>query len=465
MTTPYTFQMLDVRQAHKWAGRALLAHEQGLGKTFSSFLYAFRHPEERPIVVVCPATVKYNWAREGMNHFGFQSVILEGTRPIRDLPKAPVYIINYDILGRRHAEKGGPGWLKKLRSLEPRLLVLDECQYLGSRTSLRTRCCKALSKDIPHILALSGTPLTNRPAELWPTLNILRPEKFPNFYSFGHHYCGAKKDDFGHWDFSGASNLKELHSILTDSKDGVMLRRRKVDVLQDLPEKTRSVIPVPLSDPGEYRSAIRDFKGWLIRNKPGKAEAAWRSVALTRLGYLKRLAAELKLPSVIGWIDDYLKGSDGKLIVFGIHHRILLPLVERYEKLCTLIDGSVTGKKRLEAEDRFNTDPRCRLMIGNIQAAGTGWSARDCSTTLFAELDWKPGSHAQASDRTHGIARGREGYVSHSIYLVARDTIEESLCDKIYRKQQTLNAVLDGGEGDDFNLKEELLQELEEEVA
>lgn len=460
MSTPFEFQELDIRQLHRWGGRGLLSWEQGLGKTFGAMYFAYRNPAARPAVIVCPMSVKYNWAREGLEHFGYRVEVLEGTNPGAFDSRAPFYCVNYDILGKRHSEKSGPGWIETLRKLDPRLVVVDECQYVANVSSRRTRWLRELCKNVPHVVALSGTPLTNRPAELWPILNIVRPGLFPSRWGFLRRYCSPKRTPWG-WDVSGSSNLEELNKILTDPEHGCLLRRRKCDVLKDLPAKTRTLVPLPLSRPKEYALAVKDFRSWLTIYAPGKSESALRAQALTRIGYLKRLCAELKLQAAFAWLDDYLSSGDGKIIVFGVHSKVLLPTLERYGNAAVLVDGSVTGRARQEAVDRFNRDPSCRMLVGNIRAAGTGWSARDCSVTAFLELDWTPGAHAQAEDRTHGIARGREGYASQSIYLLARGTVEEKLAELLRRKQEVLNAVLDAGDGDDLDLVSELLSYLD----
>lgn len=458
-TVPYAFQLQDIRRLHRWEGRGLLGWEQGLGKTLGALLYAIRHPDVFPMVVVAPLSVKYNWLNEAVTHIDVEGMALEKTRPPeRGLPDYPIYTVNYDILYGRRDSRAGPGWLEALKAIRPRLIVVDECQKLQNPSSRQSEAVRELCKGVPYVIALSGTPITNRPIEFWTVLNILRPQQFPNRYAFAHRYCNPKRTYWG-WDFTGASNLDELHGILTNPDNGVMLRRRKVDVLKDLPAKTRTVIPVPISKPREYQTAVKDFKGWLKTNHPGKMTTAFRAKAFTQLGYLQRLAAQLKLPAVFSWIDDYLESDDAKLIVFGIHKSVLGPVYERYKKQSVLIDGSVTGKKRQAAVDQFNGSNRTRLCIANMIAGGTGWSARKCSTTAFIEVDTRPGVHAQCEDRTHGISRGREGYVSQSIYLLARDTVEEKICKSIHRKQKILNAVLDNEQGDDFNLLDQLLHE------
>ncbi len=454
-STPYTYQYCCVRQINRLGGKALVAADPGLGKSLISLMHAERHQGSRPIVIVCPASIKYNWEIECVRHMGWRAEVLEGMRPPRrGLQSDPqLMIVNYDILTpSRHGE----GWLGFLKNLAPQILVLDECQYLGSPRAKRTKSTKELCKGVPHVLALSGTPLTNRPAELFPVLNMLRPKLFPTFFGFARRYCDMKRTFYG-WDYSGASNLPELHGILEKE---LMIRIRKVDVLDQLPSKRRSVVPVPLSDRREYQHALNDFVGWLRKIAPDREMRAARAQALVKVGYLKRLCGQLKLKATMSWVGDYLDSTDEKIILFGVHQDFIHPLYNKFHHQAVIVDGGVTGRKRQQAFDKFNKDRRCRLFVGNIRAAGVGWSAKGCSVVAFAELDWTPGQHMQAEDRIHGINRGQVGIGAESIYLVAKDTIEERLVQLLGRKQQILSAVLDNGQGEVFDIADQLFDEL-----
>ena len=109
-----------------------------------------------------------------------------------------------------------------------------------------------------------------------------------------------------------------------------------------------------------------------------------------------------------------------------------------------VVDGSVTGKKRQKAFDQFLRHDATRLLIGNVKAAGVGWSAKGVSTVAFAELAWAPGTHTQAEDRIHGVGRGAKDRGAFAFYLVAKDTIEERLMELLQRKQKVLSAAIDG---------------------
>ena len=433
MTIPYQYQIEGAQAMHDFGGRVLLADEMGLGKSLETLLYAQLHPKARPILIVCPASLKWNWAHEVTLHTNLRSEILEGTKPGKEglLKTCPILIINYDILG---------AWLFFLLELQPQLLILDEVHYIKNRFSKRSKAVKILCKQIPHVLALSGTPLTNRPVELWPVLNCLRPDLYPSFMAYGQRYCGPRRVPWGSgWEFKGATHLGELHRSLLQK---VMIRRRKADVLSQLPEKQRITVALAISDRKQYDYAVQDFISWLAQYDPAKLSSAQRAERLVRMGYLKRLAGLLKLTFVMDWIDDFLEDSDGKLVLFALHKKVIRGLAKRYHNLCIVVDGSITGKERQLSVQKFQSNSATRLFIGNLKAAGVGLNLTAATTVAFAEMSWTPGEHVQAEDRCHRI--GTKSAVS-VYYLIGKDTVEEYLAKLIQEKHQSLNSVLDNG--------------------
>lgn len=431
-TKLFKYQEKGVIQIDKFDGRALLADSMGLGKSIQALTWYAENPKARPTIIVCPAHLKWNWRREASIHINSPSEVLEGRKvPSQQLTKHHnLIIINYDIL---------PNWLHFLRSLKPQLIILDEAQAIKNRNAKRTKAVQALCKGVPHIIAISGTPLENRPIELFPALNLIRPDVFSSFYEFAMAHCKPQRKPWG-WVYNGATNLDKLNAKL---KDTMMIRRLKKDVLKDLPDKTRSVIVVELPDMKEYKAAEKDFLVWLAkRHSKAKAKKAAQAERLTRLGYLKRLAGQLKTPLVEEWIAEFLEESPNeKLVVFGIHKVVMGVLKERFKDLCVVIDGSVSSVNRQKAVEAFQDSKQVRLFLGNIDAAGTGINLTKASTLLFAELSWVPGKHVQAEDRIHRIGQQNAASI---FYLVARNTIEETLCKVLEEKQEVLNSVLDG---------------------
>lgn len=421
----------------------------GTGKSLVSIHWAVEN-DAFPCVVVCPASLKWTWQTEWNKHVEMRSFVLEGTRTTRRNPfrsNDRVIIVNYDIL---HA------WRTHLQEIGARLVIADEVHMARSISARRTRELHSLCEDVPYVLALSGTPLINRPAELWPTLHLLRPDKYSSFFAFAMSHCAPKMRN-GTWDVRGASNLQLLHRKL---KRHCMVRKEKSEILPDLPQKVRQVIPIEIEDRKQYDLAMRDFRGWL-KSQGKNGYRSSKKNAIAQLGHLKRLAAKLKRRSVEEWVDSFLAESNEKLLLYAVHQDVVKHFHQRYKGQSVMVNGSVIGRKRQLAFDRFNTDKRCRIFVGNIQAAGTGWSAKGANTVAFAEMDWQPGLHAQAEDRVHGINRGEAGKHSAAVYLVARNTIEEKLCDILQRKQEVVSSTLDGRtNGKDLDVMDLLVQEL-----
>lgn len=445
---PYPFQRIGVRRIERFGGRALLADEMGLGKS-PQCIWWVRHyyKLDRPIIVVCPKSIKYNWAREFKRFGNIKAEIIESTdKPLvqffRNRPKKTVYIINYDILYK---------WMKVLTKQKPGLIIGDEVHYAKSRKARRTKCLQNLVERAPHFIAVSGTPLTNKPAELWPVLNMLYPDEFPSFWTFVRRYCKLTLTNWGP-KYEGAQNLDELHNRL---KLVCMIRRKKSQVFKEMPPIRWHVVSVPLSNRAEYDLAEKDFKKWFIHSNPKrmsrKKQSEWKINFLAKYGYMRRLAGYGKIEAVKEWIDNFFQDTIGeKLIAFGVHRKVLQAYHDTYAKRSVKVDGGVTGAKRQQAFDSFTNDPKIDLFFGNIQAAGVGWNGQVASTVIFPELGDRPADHSQAAARAHRI--GQTGQVN-VYFLVARGTIEEKIAIKLQSKQNVLDAVLDGAvQEDSFDL-------------
>lgn len=459
-TKLYKYQkegVLDLEDYLREGGGALLADDMGLGKTLQA-LYTMKRQKVAPMfpaLVVCPAAVKYTWERQAATHVNIRAHVLEGRRPPHTtmgfMPK--LTIINPEIL---HA------WAPYLKRQNFQTLVLDESQYFANLNAQRTKAAIDVARGIPSRLALSGTPLTNRPAELWPTLHILRPDVFRGFMSYAHDFCKPRMA-FGKWEFKGAENLPKLHTLL---KRTCMVRRLKADVMKDLPPKVRQVIPVELSDYREYRHARDNFMGWLKQNY-GKvrAQRATHAAAVTKVGYLLRLAAKLKCQAAIAWVNRWLaEYPNEKIILYAIHHKMIRVLQRRVKAKSVTVDGNITGRRRQLAVDQFRRDPETRVLIGNIKAAGTGIDGLQdvCSNLAFMEMWWRPGDHIQAEDRIHRIGQAITAWV---YYMVAGGTIEEKLCQILQVKQNIIHATLDGEDYEGgMDVFDQLLKVLEAEL-
>jgi len=387
----YDFQKEGVKFIEEHGGRALIADEMGLGKTVQSLGWMAIHPEIRPSVVLCPATIKFKWEKEIYTWIGEANTqICSGRVPEID-KNADVFIINYDIL---------PDWIELLEQQNPQFLVIDETQYVKGRSTKRTKATRYFAKSIPFIVGLTGTPIVNRPLEFFTILNILDPVNWFSFWNYVQEYCGATKKTIWNnkikkkisaWDFTGATNTKRLHTIVSSS---LMLRRLKKDVLKQLPPKTRVVIPLEIKNSDSYKQAWKEYQQWLKEGTKG-TQLEHRN----QLEKLKQLAVKGKMDQALEWIHDFLE-ENNKLVVFAWHIEIIKLLQDKLKEYNpATIFGETPTNQRAEIANKFQTSPECRVFIGNIKSAGTGIDLFAASAVVFLELVWTPGDHEQAEDR------------------------------------------------------------------
>lgn len=444
--------------------RVLLGDEMGLGKSHQALMPLAEDKTLRPVVIICPATLKKNWQNEVSKHLGMHAEILEGTTPKKRIfPTTQIYIVNYEILGPRGAAHS---WVGFFRKLKPKYVIIDEGHRLGNMKTLQYRnVAKLVKKDkaksstwkgVPHIAILTGTPIGNNLIELFPIINIIVPKKFPSFKRFAFRYTRPRRAPWG-MVYKGMRRVKELNRKLKE----FMIRRLKKDVLSQLPALSHTVIPLPIIKRRQYDMAENDFDKWITTYHPKKAKRALAAKDLTKVGYLKRLAAKLKMKAALEWFDDFLKNTTGKILIFTWHKKIIQRLFKRYKKIAVKIDGDTPHKKRQEYEEKFMRDPKCRLCFGQIKVMGVGLNLTAAEWAIFFEMGWKPTDQSQAVARAHRL--GQHNAVG-AYYLVAEDTTEEDLVKLHQTKQNIADAVVDGGKGSEVDLFELLVQKIQRRV-
>lgn len=437
----YEFQKEGVEFIESKKGRALVADEMGLGKTIQAITYLQLHPELRPAIIICPSSLKLNWMKEWEESTNNTlPEVLYGRTPYET--SSEVLIINYDILS---------GWVDHLKTIKPKVIIFDEAHYMKERSAKRTQAAKELCKGAPHIIALTGTPVVNRPSEMFNTLQMLEPIRWSSFWKFAKKYCGAYQSRWG-WVYDGSSHTDELNQLLTQT---VMIRRRKDEVLKQLPAKTRTVIPLEINNRQEYDMAEDDFLAWLAGKDKEKAIKAAYAEAMVKMEMLKQLTAYGKMEQCIDWVTDMIE-SGQKLVLFCTHRAIISTLMNEFKKIAVQVDGSVTGEDRAKAVGKFQTDSNCMLFIGNIKAAGVGITLTASSNVAFLEFPWSPGDLVQAEDRVHRI--GQEAESVNVWYLTAVNTVEDSIIKLLDKKRKVIDSVIDGGLVDETSLIGELLQ-------
>lgn len=478
----FDFQKEGIAYVISRNNRALIGDEMGLGKTPQGIGWAQYLAPHRPVLVICTASLKYNWAKEIKNWVNNPTIyVLEGT-PSKNKNHMQIFdyeylyhqgsesniyiIVNYNVLPNeynKYVDEEGKkvkqeikytGWVDFLKRAEIQVAILDEVQNIKNKEAQRSVATYNLCKNIPYILALSGTPIENKPIEFYNVLNLLNPFQFSNKLDFAIKYCGAVHNGFG-WDFSGATNLKELHKLVSSS---IMIRRLKSEVLTQLPPKMRSIVDIDIDNRKEYKKAETDIIGWLRKNgNIEKADTAKKAEALVKINVLMQLSLQGKIKNCIDWIHTYLE-TNRKLVVFVTHRKTIDILLKEFGHaaksktgIAVEVDGSVSSKVRQEYVDLFQTNDRCRLFIGNIIAASAGITLTEAADTCFIELAMVPGLHLQAEDRVHRIGQLAESVCAY--YLIARGTFEEDVAQLLSEKYNIIKATLDGVDLTDEEIK------------
>lgn len=466
------YQADSVAHLERWDGNALIGDEPGLGKTAQVMAYAFKN-RRFPMLAILPKTLILNWRREITLMLGSQlSVLIVGFVPSKSrqaelqvqyphvtfsktpLPGFDVTLINYDIVARNQL---------MLEAIRYDYVVVDESHKIKNAKAQRTKAILRLvtgreevkgKRDewlvihggVQSVTFMSGTPIVNRPLELWTTVSTLAHwvPQFSNFFKFAQRYCNAHRNAWG-WDFTGHSNEAELNQLLMDT---IMIRRLKQDVMSELPAKTFVTVPLEFNR-AEYDAVAKAFVGasdWkkgmqtLIQygGNPAKSDDA-----IVAINKCREIAGYAKMQSAIDWILDYVEEGQ-KLVVFAHHQKMVDQITSAVKEAgvgVRMIRGGVDLEARAQAAQDFQMDPKVKVIVLNITSAGFGITLTAASACAFVQLPWNPAEFDQCSDRVHRI--GQQDNVT--VYsLVAEGTVEEEIADLIVAKRQVINAVVDG---------------------
>lgn len=445
------YQKAGVVYASK-AKRTFIADEMGLGKTLQA-IATLEHLKDisYPAVVVCPPNLVLNWKAEYNKWLPKRQVqIIKGGKgeknPFPQRGTYDVLVIGYSNI---------TFWENELKNHNS--YVLDESHYCKTLTAKRSKSAKKIIHSAPSgapVLLLTGTPVTNRPAEYVAQLDILGKIKdFGGTWGFYRRYCAAFQDRYGQWHLEGSSNLEELNEKL---RSVCYIRRTKDQVLHDLPPvfHQRLILGGAAGPMAEYKKAEADIVEFLVERakqiaielgqSPHSAGVRARMKAesaqnLIKLSVLRRLAAHAKMESIVEWVESRTAG--GAKVVVAAHHRDVVDiLANRFGGL--KIQGGMTVDEVEAAKKKFQEDSSATVIVLSIQAAKTGHTLTAAQDILFVELPWTPADIDQTYSRLHRM--GQRGSVT-ATYALCADTIDEEIYALISSKRSVVNTAVDGG--------------------
>lgn len=445
----YDYQKEGVLFAAR-AGRCLLGDDMGLGKTLQAIataeVMARLFGVER-VLIVCPVSLKHQWERE-IQRFSDRTVsVVSGLRPRRERhwPKPSFFkITNYDSI---HAD------LDLIAQWRPDLVILDEAQRIKNWTTRTARSVKRIAS--PYALVLTGTPLENRLEELISIVQFVDQHRLgPTFRLLHEHQI---RDEFGK--VVGYRELDRLGQTL----EPVLMRRKKDQVLSQLPERIDSNVFVGMTDrQATYHQENKEVvaaivEKWRRLRFLSEADQRRLMIALQRMrmtcdnSYLVDHVHDSgpKADEAVTLLGEILEDPTAKVVVFSQWlrmHEVIQRRLRGKGWEYVLFHGSVPGGKRKQLVDKFREDPNCRVFF-STDAGGTGLNLQHASVVINLDLPWNPAVLEQRIGRVHRLGQGRAVRV---VNFVAKGTIEEGMLSVLKFKKSLFAGVLDGGEKEVF---------------
>jgi len=448
------YQIEGVKFLESANGQALIADEQGLGKTIQAIAAMNLHPDEfYPAIVVTPAGVKHQWWHELAEWNGEIAQVISSGKE-RAFPGFNVYIISYDLLK-----------IESMFSLifQPiKTIILDECQNIKSLEAERTKAVQRIVKQrgIPHVIGLSGTPIKNNAGEYFPILNLLNPTRFRAYQSFLKKYCDA------YWGMYGAKvgGLRDAELFHEDTKD-IVLRRTRKEAAPEIPDVDRQFFHVEL-DPKlnpAYAALLDELEKLMYGNpETGEAPITAKIAIMTKL---RRITGISKVKECVEYVDTFFDNNpEKKLVIFVHHHDVRNLLRIQLEKLIAANKGKLgdkltfisAGDNGSEVAIEFETSTS-KILIASELAAGVGLNLQYCSDCIMLERQWNPANEEQAEGRFARIGQ-KNNIIAQ--YFIASGTIDEYFTELVESKRAIVKSTL-GNESiqwDANNLMSELAE-------
>jgi superfamily II DNA or RNA helicase len=432
------------------AGRCLIGDDMGLGKTIEAVaaveILACHSGVER-VLVVCPTSLKHQWEREIARVVDRPARVIGGFRRSREEGfRADCFykITNYDTVYRD---------LDLIAAWSPDLVILDEAQRIKNWNTRTARSVKQIAS--PYAIVLTGTPLENRLEELVSIVQFVDQNRLGPTFRFLHEH--QVLDDFGK--VVGYRNLDRIGQTLAP----VLIRRRKEDVLHQLPERLEKRFFVPMTpEQMEHHEENREIVGKLVakwRRFRFLSEADQRRllIALQNMRmacdstYLldQRTDHGVKADELATLLDEIFESPGTKAVIFSQWlrmHEVLVRRLERRNWSHVLFHGGVESARRKDLIDRFREDPRCRAFL-STDAGGVGLNLQHATVVVNVDLPWSPAVLEQRIGRVHRLGQTRPVQV---VSFVAKGTIEEGMLSVLGFKRSLFAGVLDGGEREVF---------------
>jgi len=421
----------------------ILADDMGLGKTTSTIIAALESGSKK-VLIICPATLKINWKRE-IENYSDKSIYIAESKNFST--EADFVIINYDIIKNFHDPKKKDE--SQVLAANFDLVIIDEAHYIKNATAQRTKLINDIVKKTDRLWLLTGTPMTSRPIDYFNLLSLIDSPVAKNWMAYAIRYCQGYQFNVGGrkvWNVTGASNLEELR----DRTVGLTLRRLKENVL-DLPDKIITPVYLRLKSK-EYENVMGEYYDWYDKNPE---ESKSLTVQFSKLTKVRQIIADEKIAQTIELAENILE-QDKKVIIFCNFTDSLNKITEHFGKLAVKLDGSMSKPERQYSVDQFQDNPKVKVFVGNIKAAGVGITLTSAEAVIMNDLSFLPSDHAQAEDRAYRYGQNNNVLVYYPIF---ENTIEGIIYDILNNKKQVIATVM-GDNQNPADAAEEILQRI-----
>jgi SWI/SNF-related matrix-associated actin-dependent regulator of chromatin subfamily A-like protein 1 len=427
-----------------------LADDPGLGKSLQAIEAAIKAGHER-ILVVAPAIGRVSWSQqvETWGQSRYALVIADKNTPV--FPKGPsVVVLSYNALQDK-------GLLAESTTHVWDVLILDEAHYLKSPLAARTRAVYGPALDgkgglvsaAKNVWPMSGSPCPNHLGELWTHVHALAPEimhavsgRRLSHSEWIELFCTVRHDPRYGPKVTGSKNQDVLRPHLRE----FMLRRRKGEVLTELPPLQYveeridpSVLPscarMMLNADNQMRELLPpEADGW-----DDEQIADYLVSNEIHLSTVRRNLGLLKTPLACAWVDNFLDGAPGKIIVACIHTSVIDKTMELLKSHNPVkVDGRDTFNQRANAVEEFTRNPKCRVFVGQIQAAGVALTLTAASDIAFFEASWTPEDNNQMASRAHRFGQTNPVLAR---FLTVPGTLDARITKTAARKAAELSEI------------------------
>jgi len=421
----------------------ILADDMGLGKTTSTIIAALEAGSKKALII-CPATLKINWKRE-IENYSDKTVFIAESKNFST--EADFVIINYDIIKNFHDTKKKDE--SQILASNFDLVIVDEAHYIKNATAQRTKLINDIVKKTDRLWLLTGTPMTSRPIDYFNLLSLIDSPVAKNWMAYAIRYCQGYQFNVGGrkvWNVTGASNLEELR----DRTLGLTLRRLKENVL-DLPDKIITPVYLRLKSK-QYEEVMGEYYDWYDKNPE---ESKSLTVQFSKLTKVRQIIADEKIAQTIELAENILE-QDKKVIIFCNFTDSLNKITEHFGKAAVKLDGSMSKPERQHSVDQFQDNPKVKVFVGNIKAAGVGITLTAAEAVIMNDLSFLPSDHAQSEDRAYRYGQKNNVLVYYPIF---ENTIEGIIYDILNNKKQVIATVM-GDDQHPADAAEEILQRI-----